>query len=209
MNKVPLGVPLNECLECNANRDGRIHRPSPAVAFVGRHNSGKTTLLKELALAFGTYYTPEDVNLYILDFGGWGMSVFSGLPHVGGVVLDGEDEKLRKLEQLLRQEIEERKRVFLKNAVGSLAAYRETVSARLPAIVLLIDNIVPLFGQYPDSEENNHVFFADGMKPEKGVWTVMPVNEGENHGFYCSPCGNPEKFHEFFDEMIELINGLE
>ena len=45
MNKVPLGVPLNECLECNANRDGRIHRPSPAVAFVGRHNSGKTTLL--------------------------------------------------------------------------------------------------------------------------------------------------------------------
>jgi len=47
------------------------------------------------------------------------------------------------------------------------------------------------------------------MKPEKGVWTVMPVNEGENHGLYCSPCGNPEKFHEFFDEMIELVNGLE
>lgn len=29
------------CVNC----DGCIHRPSPAVAFVGRHNSGKTTLL--------------------------------------------------------------------------------------------------------------------------------------------------------------------
>ncbi len=72
------------------------------------------------------------------------------------------------------------------------------------------DGFVPVISaQYPDSEENNHRFFAGGMKPEKGVWTVMPVNEGENHGFYCSPCGNPEKFHEFFDEMIELVNGLE
>ena len=72
------------------------------------------------------------------------------------------------------------------------------------------DGFVPVISaQYPDSEENNHVFFADGVKPEKGVWTVMPVNEGENHGLYCSPCGNPEKFHEFFDEMIELVNGLE
>lgn len=140
----------------------------------GAPGTGKTTLLKELALAFGTYYTPEDVNLYILDFGGWGMSVFSELPHVGGVVLDGEDEKLRKLEQLLRQEIEERKRIFLKNAVGSLAAYRETVSERLPAIVLLIDNIVPLFGQYPDSEELLAMLARDGAT--YGIYLIYTAN---------------------------------
>lgn len=45
MNKVPLGVASGESSEECAKRDGRIHRPSPAVAFVGRHNSGKTTLL--------------------------------------------------------------------------------------------------------------------------------------------------------------------
>ena len=45
MNKVPLGAALDESsVEC-VRREGRIHRPSPAVAFVGRHNSGKTTLL--------------------------------------------------------------------------------------------------------------------------------------------------------------------
>ena len=45
MNKVSLGAASGESSEERAKRDGRIHRPSPAVAFVGRHNSGKTTLL--------------------------------------------------------------------------------------------------------------------------------------------------------------------
>lgn len=45
MNKVPLGAASGESSEECAKRDGRIRRPSPAVAFVGRHNSGKTTLL--------------------------------------------------------------------------------------------------------------------------------------------------------------------
>ena len=45
MNKVSLGAASGESSEECAKRDGRIHRPSPAVAFVGRHNSGKTTLL--------------------------------------------------------------------------------------------------------------------------------------------------------------------
>ena len=45
MNKVSLGAASGESSEEHAKRDGRIHRPSPAVAFVGRHNSGKTTLL--------------------------------------------------------------------------------------------------------------------------------------------------------------------
>ena len=45
MNRVSLGAASGESSEECAKRDGRIHRPSPAVAFVGRHNSGKTTLL--------------------------------------------------------------------------------------------------------------------------------------------------------------------
>ena len=45
MNKISLGAASGESSEERAKRDGRIHRPSPAVAFVGRHNSGKTTLL--------------------------------------------------------------------------------------------------------------------------------------------------------------------
>lgn len=45
MNRVPFSRRDASCGGNCVNCDGCIHRPSPAVAFVGRHNSGKTTLL--------------------------------------------------------------------------------------------------------------------------------------------------------------------
>lgn len=118
----------------------------------GAPGTGKTTLLKTVVLALGKYYTPQDVNIYILDCGGWSMSVFANMPHVGGVALDGEEEKFFKFEKLIMDEFENRKRQFLKNEVSSLTAYREAVSADMPAIIIAIDNFVPIFDLYPDLE---------------------------------------------------------
>lgn len=72
------------------------------------------------------------------------------------------------------------------------------------------DGFVPVFSaQYPDSDENNYVNFVSGSEIQKGVYTVMPVNESENHGYYCSPCGDPEEFHRFFNDMIKTVNQLD
>lgn len=118
----------------------------------GASGTGKTTLLKGIVTSLCRNYTPQDVNIYILDCGGWSMSSFATMPHVGGVALDGEDEKFFKLEKMISQEFEARKKAFLKNAVSSLQAYREVVSTDMPAIVIAIDNIVPIFDLYPDLE---------------------------------------------------------
>ena len=45
MNKTLLSGRKSPCAGKCVNCEGVIHRPSPAIAFVGRHNSGKTTLL--------------------------------------------------------------------------------------------------------------------------------------------------------------------
>ena len=45
MNSVPLSDKSRRCKGNCAACSGRLHKPSPAVAFVGRHNSGKTTLV--------------------------------------------------------------------------------------------------------------------------------------------------------------------
>ncbi len=134
----------------------------------GAPGTGKTTFLKSVVLSLGLHYTPDDVNIYILDCGGWSMSNFSEMPHVGGVALDREEEKFTKLEKLLMDEFEDRKKKFLRNAVSSLKAYRESVSPDMPAIILVIDNIVPIFDNYPDMEN----FF------------VTLSREGATYGFY-------------------------
>lgn len=140
----------------------------------GAPGTGKTSLLKTLVLALGTYYTPEDVNIYILDCGGWSMSVFANMPHVGGVALDSEEEKFLKFEKLIMEEFESRKRLFLKNAVSSLTAYRDVVSPDMPAIVIAIDNIIPIFDLYPDLENLFVTIAREGAT--YGIYMVYTAN---------------------------------
>jgi len=140
----------------------------------GAPSTGKTTLLKTVVLSLGMHYSPKDVNIYILDCGGWSMSMFSGMPHVGGVALDSEEEKFIKFEKLIMQEFENRKRKFLQNAVSSLKAYRESVSKDMPAIVIAIDNIVPIFDLYPDLENLFVTIARDGAT--YGIYMIYTAN---------------------------------
>lgn len=118
----------------------------------GAPSTGKTTFLKTTLLSLCRNYTPQDINIYILDCGGWSLSTFSDMPHVGGIALDTQEEKFVKFGQLIMDEIETRKREFLKYAVSSLTAYRQAVK-KMPAIIIAIDNIVPIFDLYPDMED--------------------------------------------------------
>lgn len=151
----------------------------------GAPGTGKTTLLKTIVWALGWYYTPADVNIYIMDFGGWSMNVFAGMPHVGGVALDCEEEKFRKLSQMLADEMNNRKRQFLKYGVSSLTAYRQALHAKkgeaavydpenLPAVILAIDNIVPIFEQYPDMENLLVTIASQGAT--YGVYMIYTSN---------------------------------
>ena len=137
-------------------------------AVYGAPGTGKTTFLKTLVTSMCRYYTPEDISIYVIDCGGWGMSVFADMPHVGGIVLDYEEEKLLKLEQMIREEFNRRKMLFLRNNVTTLAAYRSEVDNREPAIMIIIDNILPLFDMYPDIEN----------------FLIKVANEGTSYGIY-------------------------
>lgn len=140
----------------------------------GAPGTGKTTMLKTVVMSLGMHYSPKDVNIYILDCGGWSMSAFSNMPHVGGVALDSEEEKFFKFEKLIMQEFETRKKKFLQNSVSSLKAYRESVSADMPAIVIAIDNIVPIFDLYPDLENLFVTIARDGAT--YGIYLVYTAN---------------------------------
>jgi S-DNA-T family DNA segregation ATPase FtsK/SpoIIIE len=119
----------------------------------GNSGSGKTTMLKTILMALGRWYTPNDVQMYIVDLGSWSLRAFEGMPHVGGVALSSEEEKFAKLAVMLRNMFETRKKTFSQYGVSSLKNYRETVSENIPAVVLAIDNLTPIFELYPSYED--------------------------------------------------------
>ena len=115
--------------------------------------TGKTFFLKTVLVGLCRYYTPAQVNVYVIDANTWSMTEFSGMPQVRQVILNSEAEKLQSFAKKIYLELEARRKAFQKHAVSSLAAYREAVAKDTPAIVVMIDQIKPMFEQSPEMSE--------------------------------------------------------
>ncbi|WP_328390931.1 type VII secretion protein EccCa [Nocardia sp. NBC_00416] len=101
------------------------------VAVVGGPQSGKSTTLRAIIMAAAATHTPEQVQIYCLDFGGGSMTGLVGIPHVGSVAgrLDGDRVRrtIAELTSLMRQR-EER---FAEHGIESMAEYRRRKFAAL------------------------------------------------------------------------------
>lgn len=142
-------------------RDGHI-------ALFGAPGTGKTNILQTMVMSLVKSYSPIDVNIYIMDFGGWSMGIFRNFPHVGGIANDNEDIKIEKMVQLLDRSLSERKQKFSEIGVGNLQAYKQATGEKLPNIVLFLDNFAPVLQLHPELDS----FF------------VRLTREGGNYGIY-------------------------
>ncbi|MCL2035680.1 MAG: type VII secretion protein EssC, partial [Oscillospiraceae bacterium] len=75
----------------------------------GAGGSGRTTLLQTLIYSASERYLARQVNLYIADFSSRTMAVFGSLPHVGGVLFEGDDDKISEVFELLQNTLARRK----------------------------------------------------------------------------------------------------
>ena len=109
------------------------------MIVVGSGSGGKTTFLQTLLYSLVTTYSPNQINIYIADFGSRTMGIFGNLPHVGGVVFDNEIDKADKLIALLLNELKRRKMVFSEKGISSINEYSQLYDD-VPFIVFAIDN---------------------------------------------------------------------
>ena len=112
--------------------------------IIGSAQNGKTNLLQTILVSLTEQYTPDEINIYVIDFGSMIFRNYEELKHVGGVVCTNDDEKLKNLFKLLGSEIDRRKEAILKAGVGSFAAYLEAGYKDMPQIVVIIDNLTAL-----------------------------------------------------------------
>lgn len=109
--------------------------------IIGSSQFGKTNLLQVIIKGLAEQYRPEELQMYILDFGSMILRNFEKLHHVGGVICAADDEKLKNFFKLLNQEMKKRKEILAKAGVGSYASYLEAGLRGMPQIVVLVDNL--------------------------------------------------------------------
>ncbi|MEP7288357.1 MAG: FtsK/SpoIIIE domain-containing protein [Chloroflexota bacterium] len=105
---------------------------------------GKSTFLRTLITSLIATHSPQDLNLYILDFGNRNLEVFKeeNLRHTGAYILAQETERVQRLIRWLDEEIERRKAILSAANATNLYNYNEVATERLPAILVIIDNFV-------------------------------------------------------------------
>ncbi|MCM1124303.1 MAG: type VII secretion protein EssC, partial [Eubacterium sp.] len=133
-----LGVYMGLCDDpVNQAQMPLIVEPSAGhMAVCGMTGSGKSTFLQTFVYSLICAYTPQEINVYCIDFGSRMLAAFERAPQVGGVIFDNEGDKMAKFAVMLSKILEERKTLL---GGGSYGQYVRAGGV-LPAILIVIDN---------------------------------------------------------------------
>lgn len=176
------------------------------TVIIGSSQYGKTNLLQTVIRSLASVYTPEDVNIYVLDFGSMFLKNYENLPHVGGVVCAADDEKLRNLFKMLNAEMVKRKDRLMEAGVSSLSAYREAGFRDIPYIVILVDNFTALKETYLSDEDPLLILCRDGSSV--GINVIIANSQTSGFGYrYFSTMSNHIAFHCNDSDEINSIFG--
>ncbi|MDD2980440.1 MAG: type VII secretion protein EssC [Hespellia sp.] len=106
-------------------------------AVCGAVVSGKSTFLQTVLYSFINTYSPEMVQMYLLDFSSHMLSSLAHAPQVGGIIYDNEEDKLAKFIYMLGEMLDERKKLL---QGGNYSQYVQAYGVKLPALIIAIDN---------------------------------------------------------------------
>jgi S-DNA-T family DNA segregation ATPase FtsK/SpoIIIE len=113
------------------NQDGNL-------IVVGAQGSGKTMLLRSLVLGLARAHTPQELNLYAIEFGGQALRVLERLPHMGNVLTPADMEQIQRLLLFLQDRLGERKTLCNQAGVNDLVALRERQPLKAPPAIVLV-----------------------------------------------------------------------
>ncbi|MDD2829112.1 MAG: FtsK/SpoIIIE domain-containing protein [Sulfuricurvum sp.] len=144
----------------------------------GTNGSGKTSMVQNLLCTICENYSPKDINLLLLDFGGATFHPYQGIAHIPYVFYEPSDtEKAKRTLEYIGYELERRKKLFVAAGikhgitVDSLDKYKKYEQKSLPRLIIIIDE----FGTLMEKRELINY-------TEKNINLI--AREGRKHGMH-------------------------
>lgn len=142
--KIPIGVGDGDSIVNITIGEGSSHHG----LIAGATGSGKSTLLHTLIMSAMLHYTPEQLNLYLMDFkSGTEFKIYESvrLPHIKLLALDAMQEFGESILENLVCEMERRGKLFKEVEQTSLKGYKQASGKELPRILVIMDEFQILF----------------------------------------------------------------
>lgn len=143
------------------------------VLVYGATGSGKENFITTLLYSSSLYYSPNELNYYIVDFGSESLKMFKDYPIVGDILTSDDDEKINNLYKMLTSTIEERKKLFSEYN-GEYYTYCKNSGKIIQSIIVIINNFESYQETYPDFDD-----LLIGLSREcnkYGIYFLLTVN---------------------------------
>ena len=190
-----------------ASRTVQIHLGGEQVtqhhALVsGTIGSGKSTLLHTIIMSALLKYSPEDLQMYLLDFKrGVEFKIYadSKLPNFKVISLDTEPEFGLSVLRFLEEQQAERGRRFRDGNCDNIERYNDTVglsSDKIPRLMVVIDEFHEMFAD-PDSE----------ITKQCGQLLEQVIREGRAFGIHVILASQtlPDNLSNIYGQILNRI----
>jgi S-DNA-T family DNA segregation ATPase FtsK/SpoIIIE len=143
--------------------------------IAGKTGSGKSNLLHVMITNLALWYSPDEVEFYLVDFKKgveFKVYVTQPLPHARAIAIESDREFGVSVLQRIDAELSRRGELFRAAGVQDLATYREVTGAVLPRTLLIVDEF--------------QVFFTedDRLSHDAGVLLDRLVRQGRAFGIH-------------------------
>ena len=120
----------------------------------GAGSTGKSTLLLTAAYSLLMHHDSSEVNIYVIDFSSHLLSALESSDAVGAVVFDSDMERTDRFIGMLNKMHAERKELL---SGGGFVDYCRQSQNKLPAIIVMIDNIGAAYSKLNDNQKGDLV----------------------------------------------------
>lgn len=164
------------------------------LGIAGAPRSGRSSVLRGIAVAVARTASAEEVHLYGIDAGTGALLPCMSLPHCGAVVTRDQPERVRRLLDVLGREAARRQQLLAAQGYAALSEQRAAAvpEERIPYLVLLIDR----WDSFTATFES-----VDGGALLERVETLM--REGPAVGVRVVVAGDRTLFRGRFGMMLE------
>lgn len=146
------------------------------MLIAGRTGSGKSTLLHVMITNLALWYSPDEVEMYLVDFKkGVEFKCYASamLPHARVIAIESEREFGLSVLRRLDTELKRRGQVLRDAGVQDLRSYRQTAGAQvMPRVLLIVDEFQELFVE------------DDKLAQESGLLMDRLVRQGRAFGMH-------------------------
>lgn len=109
----------------------------------GASGSGKTELLRTVAVAATLAHDHAPALVYGIDAAGGGLTAIEALPSVGSVVVEQQPERVTRLLRMLHRTLTERNALLVRHGAADIEALA-AAGVVLPRVHVLVDNLPQL-----------------------------------------------------------------